>query len=42
MWTANDPAGKGEWHGVWLPGFFLIVVFIYFHQLNDELDEHNE
>ena len=24
------------------PDLFLIFVFIYFHQLNDGLDEHNE
>ena len=48
--TLNDPrCGPqmilpeiDEWHGVWFPGFFSIFVFIYFHQLNDELDEHNE
>ena len=36
------PPEKEEWHGVWFPGFGLIFIFIYFHQLNDELDEHNE
>ena len=36
------PPEMEEWHGVWIPGFFLIFVFIYFNQLNDELDEHNE
>ena len=46
MWTANDPTEKLEWHGVWFPGFFLssyfIFIFIYFHQLNNELDKHKE
>ena len=45
MWTANDPAGKDQWHGVWFPGFFffLIFVFIYFHQVTDEfIYDHSE
>ena len=47
MWTANDPAGEREWHGVWFPGFlssffFIMFTFIYFHPLNDELDKHEE
>ena len=42
MWTVSDRAGNGEWYGVWFPGFFLILVSIYFRQLNDELDKHNK
>ena len=36
------PPEIGEWHGVLFNGLFLIFVFIYFHQLTDELDDHNE
>ena len=49
--TGNDPqdpkpqmapTGKREWHGVWFSGFFLILIFIRFYKLNDELDKHKE
>ena len=31
------PPEKDKWHGVWFRGsFFLIFLFIYFHQLNDD------
>ena len=47
MWTANDPAGK--WRMAWslvswifLKFFNFTFIFIYFLQLNDELDKHKE
>ena len=37
------PLEMGEWHGVLFPAvFFFIFVFIYFHQLTDELDDYKE
>ena len=36
------PPEIGEWHGVLFPGFFFNLIFIYFHQLTDELDNHEE
>ena len=42
MWTANDPGGKGGMAWSLVSRIFLIFVFIYFHQLNDELDEPNK
>ena len=44
MWTASDPRRK-TWNGMefGFPDFFILIfVFIYLHQLNDELDKHKE
>ena len=37
------PPEWDEWHGVLFTGFFLIFVFIYFHQVTDEfIYDHSE